>query len=50
MERGVASVAVVRAITEADDVHAAVKHLQAQLASEPQEQKLSTQEVADVNG
>ncbi|EKO3656466.1 thiamine phosphate synthase [Vibrio metschnikovii] len=50
VECGVASVAVVRAITEADDVHAAVKHLQAQLASKPQEQKLSTQEVADVNG
>lgn len=50
VECGVASVAVVRAITEADDVHAAVKHLQAELASKPQERKLSTQEVADVNG
>lgn len=50
VECGVASVAVVRAITEADDVHAVVKHLQAELASKPQGRKLSTQEVADVNG
>ncbi|WP_217515916.1 thiamine phosphate synthase [Vibrio metschnikovii] len=50
VECGVASVAIVRAITEADDVYTAVKLLQAQLASKPQEQKLSTQEVADVNG
>ncbi|WP_217511620.1 thiamine phosphate synthase [Vibrio metschnikovii] len=50
VECGVASVAVVRAITEADDVHAVVKRLQAELASKPQGRKLSTQEVADVNG
>ncbi|WP_217519833.1 thiamine phosphate synthase [Vibrio metschnikovii] len=50
VECGVASVAVVRAITEADDVHAVVKHLQAELASKPQGRKLSTQEVVDVNG
>ncbi|WP_217541552.1 thiamine phosphate synthase [Vibrio metschnikovii] len=50
VECGVASVAVVRAITEADDVHAVVKRLQAEIASKPQGRKLSTQEVADVNG